>query len=285
VESAGPIPGEFSMLSIGACVVDNQAQSFYAELRPINKNFVPKALEVSGFDLDVLSRTGREPSSAMKEFVDWVIKAADGKTPIFVGFNACYDWQFVNWYLQSFTGSNPFGFGGIDIKSYFMGLSGRAWSETTSSKLPAEFQSKQPLTHNALDDARAPSDNFPKTAASRGIAPLEARSRRPPHRLGNSPAVRRVNLNRCHANIGLRRLGFTALQTSQEFNHRFWRRNRFAMFVKPRRKCRPYSSIKTDSTRPIVDRILNRSLLKHWFVDFPDTDVFVDVFFDSLASG
>jgi DNA polymerase III epsilon subunit-like protein len=162
IESAGPIPGEFSMLSIGACVVENEDEVFYAELKPLNKNFVPKALEVSGFDLDTLYRTGREPSSAMKDFRAWVESAAGANTPVFVGFNACYDWQFVNWYLQSFTGGNPFGFGGIDIKSYFMGLSGRPWSETTSSKLPMEFQSERPQTHNALDDARAQATIFLK---------------------------------------------------------------------------------------------------------------------------
>lgn len=162
VESSGPIPGQFSMLSIGACIVGNENESFYAELKPLNKNFIPTALEVSGFDLDRLCRTGRDPAEAMKDFRRWVENSTGSDKPVFVGFNACYDWQFVNWYLESFAGGNPFGFGGIDIKSYFMGLSGRLWSETTSSKLPTEFQSDQPQTHNALDDARAQSAIFLK---------------------------------------------------------------------------------------------------------------------------
>ena len=71
-------------------------------------------------------------------------------------------WQFINWYFESFAGGNPFGFGGIDIKSYFMGLSGREWSRTTSSQLPDEFQPDEPQTHNALDDARAQASIFLK---------------------------------------------------------------------------------------------------------------------------
>ena len=42
IETAGPIPGKYSMLSIGACVVDDPSQSFYAELQPINMEFVPE---------------------------------------------------------------------------------------------------------------------------------------------------------------------------------------------------------------------------------------------------
>jgi ribonuclease T len=74
---------------------------------------------------------------------------------VFVGFNACYDWQFVNWYLVRFVGDNPFGFAGLDIKSYYMGLSGKQWAETTSCQLPKKFQPDQPQTHNALEDVRA----------------------------------------------------------------------------------------------------------------------------------
>ena len=43
---------------------------------------------------------------------------------MFVGFNATFDWAFVNFYFHQYLGENPFGIGGIDIKSYYMGLSG-----------------------------------------------------------------------------------------------------------------------------------------------------------------
>ncbi len=51
IEASGPMPGEYSMLSLGACRVDALEHTFYAELRPISDRFVPAALEVSGFDL------------------------------------------------------------------------------------------------------------------------------------------------------------------------------------------------------------------------------------------
>ena len=162
IESSGPIPGKFSMLSLGACVVGNKEDAFYVELKPITKDYVLDALKVSGFDLDHLENEGQPPEEAMKAFRSWVERTAGEHKAVFVGFNACYDWQFVNWYLESFTGGNPFGFGGIDIKSYFMGLSGVSWSKTTSSQLPREFQPDEPQTHNALDDARAQASIFLK---------------------------------------------------------------------------------------------------------------------------
>jgi len=55
---------------------------------------------------------------------------------------------------------NPFGFSGLDIKSYYMGLKGVRWSETTSSQLPDEFLPDRPQTHNALDDAIAQASIF-----------------------------------------------------------------------------------------------------------------------------
>lgn len=162
VESAGPIPGMYSMLSLGACLVEDYGQTFYVEFKPITKSFIPAALDVSGLDLDTLELTGVPPDVAMKNFGEWILKSAGERTPVFVGFNGCYDWQFVNWYFHSFTNHNPFGFGGIDIKSYFMGLSGREWSQTTSSQLPEQFHPDVAQTHNALDDARAQASIFRK---------------------------------------------------------------------------------------------------------------------------
>ena len=162
IESSGPIPGKYSMLSLGACVVGNPEEKFYAELKPISKEFIPDALKISGFDLDRLEQTGEPSAGAMKAFKKWVETAAADHKPVFVGFNACFDWQFVNWYLESFADGNPFGFAGIDIKSYFMGFSGCRWSETTSSQLPPEFRPDTAQTHNALDDAQAQASIFEK---------------------------------------------------------------------------------------------------------------------------
>ncbi len=160
IESSGPIPGRYSMLSLGACAVDEPNLSFYVEFQPISADFVPEAMSISGFDLEQLKKTGTAPTQAMSEFKRWIDENSSGRKPVFVGFNASYDWQFVNWYFESFCGNNPFGFGAVDIKSFFMGLEGKNWSGSSSSQLPERFQPDTPQTHNALEDAKAQASIF-----------------------------------------------------------------------------------------------------------------------------
>lgn len=153
IEASGPIPGRYSMLALGACVVGAPKTSFYAELRPISDAAVPEAMAVVGRTLDEFKKTGEPPSRAMRRFSTWVRRIAKGKRPVFVGFNATFDWSFVNWYFHSYAGTNPFGFGGLDIKSYYMGMSGCTWDDTRSSLLPPPFRSAKALSHQALQDA------------------------------------------------------------------------------------------------------------------------------------
>lgn len=163
IEAAGPVPGIYSMLALGACVVGGGKKEFYSEIRPINHAFVPAAIKVSGLSLERLQKVGRDPKDVMEAFGNWVGKlTSDGSRPVFVGFNSSFDWAFVNWYFHRFVGENPFGIGGVDIKAYYMGFAGCPWADTSSSRLPAPFQFDQPLTHNALEDARAQAGIFDK---------------------------------------------------------------------------------------------------------------------------
>lgn len=156
VETAGPIPGEYSMLSIGACVVGDKTKNFYIELAPLNENYTDEAMATGGMTLTELKARGVEPRAAMQEFARWVNQNANGARAIFVGFNAPFDWSFVNYYFVKFLGvkQNPFGHSALDIKSYYMGAYGTHFEETSMRRLPPEIHPPNtPLTHNALDDA------------------------------------------------------------------------------------------------------------------------------------
>lgn len=167
IESSGPIPGDYSMLSLGACVVGGDDEGFYAEFKPLNDNAIPEAMKATGFQLSKLAETGDRPEDVMTNLAAWVARVAiDGK-PIFVGLNAGFDWSFVNWYFIHFSKSNPFGFAPLDIKSYYMGLTGCTWEETKSSRIRPEFQPSKAGDHNALNDARAQAEMFDKMRTGR----------------------------------------------------------------------------------------------------------------------
>jgi len=142
------------MLSLGAVPVDDPKATFYVEFKPLNDKSVPAAMKIVGRTLQDFVRAGREPKDAMAAFRDWLSSVVKAGKPVFVGFNATFDWAFVNFYFHQHLGENPFGIGGIDIKSYYMGMSGGTWEDTKSSRIPPEFKaSSLRHTHNALDDA------------------------------------------------------------------------------------------------------------------------------------
>lgn len=45
----------------------------------------------------------------------------------YVGFNASFDWSFVNYYFDLFLGENPFGIAALDIKSMYSGAADCSW--------------------------------------------------------------------------------------------------------------------------------------------------------------
>jgi ribonuclease T len=152
VETSGPNPRDYAMLSIGACVVDRPEHSFYIELVPSTTNALPEALAVSGLDLDELARTGVEPGAALAQFEEWL--GALAGPPIFVAFNAAFDWMFVEDYFRRFLGRNPFGHAALDIKAYSMGLADSTWAQTSMRFLSPLYLDGRQLEHNALSDAR-----------------------------------------------------------------------------------------------------------------------------------
>jgi DNA polymerase III epsilon subunit-like protein len=73
IETAGPIVGEHSMLTIGACLAYTPETEFSVMLKPISDKAVKEALEVSGLSLEQAENEGLEPAEAMSTFAAWVV--------------------------------------------------------------------------------------------------------------------------------------------------------------------------------------------------------------------
>jgi len=161
VETSGPIPGEFSLLSIGACDAYAPDNGFACEVKPISDRFDPKALEVTGLSMAELAQRGLEPGVAMRAFAKWLSAlAGPDDALVFVGFNAPFDWSFVNYYFHRFAAENPFGFTALDVKALYMGATGCSWRDTRSSKIAERLKPALSGTHDALHDARYQAEIF-----------------------------------------------------------------------------------------------------------------------------
>uniref|UniRef100_A6W317 Exonuclease RNase T and DNA polymerase III n=1 Tax=Marinomonas sp. (strain MWYL1) TaxID=400668 RepID=A6W317_MARMS len=154
IEASGPIPGKYSMLSIGACVTSDPLIQFTCYLKPISDEYIPAALEVTGLSLEQLNRDGLEPIEAMTQFKTWVESLIEkDENVVLVGFNASFDWSFINYYFHYFLGENPFGIAALDIKSMYFGASDSSWRSTRSSEIEKVVKPESAGDHDALHDA------------------------------------------------------------------------------------------------------------------------------------
>ena len=146
VEADGPIPGDYSMVSFGAIIVEPQLnRTFYGQLKPISEQFVPGALAVSGFSREE-TLAFDDPKQAMMAFRDWISTNCPHRK-IFVSDNNGFDWQFINWYFHHFLGENPFGFSSTNLGSLYKGL-----VKDMAKNFKHLRRTKH--THHPVDDAR-----------------------------------------------------------------------------------------------------------------------------------
>lgn len=183
IESTGPIPGDYSMSSMGAFIAGARTRGgtyvrfsrhdkenlFYRELKPITENFIPEAIAVGlleGFDQEDptgelrhawMKEHGLDPQQVMQEFASWVEAARErlGARPLFAAYPASFDWMFVYWYLRHFDVESPFGFSGVrDMKEMYATKANVPYKKASKASMPRHLlKSDAPHTHHALDDA------------------------------------------------------------------------------------------------------------------------------------
>lgn len=156
IEASGATPARHSMLSLGACLVDDPNVQLYVELRPQRDDEVPDpgAMAVNKLDFGRLQRDGYSPEIAMKLFETWVRDAAGDRRPVFVSFGT-FDWMWVGYYLDAYGSGYKklFGPNSLDLKSYYAGWLDTSWRDTAKGRMPATHLAGSKHTHHALYDA------------------------------------------------------------------------------------------------------------------------------------
>lgn len=146
VESDGPIPGDYSMISFGGVLVDEQLdKTFYGKLRPIWDKYIPEALAISGHTREE-TLSFDDPKMVMDKFAEWV-KTICNDRPIFISDNNGFDWMFICWYFHHFTNSNPFGHSSQNLGSLYKGVVRDTFKNFKHLR-------KTKHTHHPVDDAK-----------------------------------------------------------------------------------------------------------------------------------
>lgn len=172
IETTGPTPGDYSMYEIGAYVCGLPRAEFSCKVQLLmGASYDSDALHAVGVkNIDALKnrRGQREPEEAMQRFAAWVNSVARGKRPVFVANNAPFDWMFVAWYFEHYDIAlqrveNPFGHSALDMKAYFMELTGCSWKEATLANMAKHTGvAFAQLPHKAIEDARIQGEIFAK---------------------------------------------------------------------------------------------------------------------------
>jgi hypothetical protein len=166
IETDGPIPGQFSMLSFGLCVasrydgqrferVEPGAEDvFYAELKPVTPNYQPEAMAVNNLDRHRLLSDGVEPAEAMKAASEWVLAHSVGARPVLVAYPVAFDWAFLYWYFVRFANASPFGFSScLDIRTLYQARALTPFDNSSKGSMPDWLRPRLEHTHNAAEDA------------------------------------------------------------------------------------------------------------------------------------
>jgi hypothetical protein len=158
VESDGPIPGPYSMLSFASAAYSSDKRlvsTFTANLETLpGATADPSTMEFWGAHREAWERCRvdpQPPERAMADYLKW-LEALPGK-PVFVAYPAGYDFLFVYWYLIRFAGRSPFSHSALDIKTYAMAMLKRPYRDCVKRAMPRRWFDPHPHTHVALDDA------------------------------------------------------------------------------------------------------------------------------------
>lgn len=173
VETDGPIPGPYSMLSFaivyagsfdGRKFIRPKAydRSYYVEMKPISDQYEDAALKINGINRQLAFINGSDPSQAMSDAATWIKDIAGEASPVLVAYPLSFDWTWLYWYFVRFaSGGSPFDHSKcFDIKTALAVKNKQPIANSGKSKMPHHLKSTRLHTHHALDDAQEQAEIF-----------------------------------------------------------------------------------------------------------------------------
>lgn len=165
IETGGPIPGKFSMLSLGACVVDDSfkltGEEYWINLEELPGTSIDPVTKTEFWDKNpeawkACRKNLLSPKDGMKQFDSWLsnLEKKYNAKLVFVSYPN-WDFTFVHWYLMEFVGNSRFSFASLDMKTLAMALLKTKFRDVGKRTMPKQwFDPKLKHTHVAVEDAR-----------------------------------------------------------------------------------------------------------------------------------
>lgn len=160
-EFTGLIPGPYSMISLGAVAYDSEGNELsrfrvnMSELPGSKRDTNTMAWWAAHAEAWKISTENPvEPVEAMYRFDQW-LATLPGR-PKLMGWPLPVDFMFVYWYYVNFLGkAPPFGYDGIDIKTYAMAKMDTATLSDVSRETVQELLGipTNEFSHDPVDDA------------------------------------------------------------------------------------------------------------------------------------
>ena len=172
IEADGPIPGPYSMISLGAVAVNSEGKElgdFEINFLPL-ENTKPHPATIKWFTthapeaLHYCKQNQVSPKEGMNKFGNWLLTLP--KPRVMAAHPAPLDFMWINWYMQTFLKdeleeppfTKPFfdnkGQGAFDIKSYASAVLKKDFTDIHRDTYPKDLHDNTKHTHKAIDDAR-----------------------------------------------------------------------------------------------------------------------------------
>lgn len=169
MEADGPVPGENSMLSLGADarLPDGTKLATYSEnlVELPGTKMAEEAMRWWAQHPQAWQATRtaqRDPYWVMLRFSAWVkhLEQTHEAEAIFVAYPVSFDFDYVRYYSRKFLGIDIFEGRCVDMRSMAMGILGVDYGEANKAHMPAEWNAMEHMTHVAVEDAIQQADLF-----------------------------------------------------------------------------------------------------------------------------